>query len=142
VQAGTQDGRLCKKSDKTPMIADEDSYTGLDYVGSFLFGSGNTVGGPGGGSNYTGSVGDMAGTYGIGAQAIYNLTPNFDIGGGVAYIGATDADGPYGSNVIEVDVGARYRVNANLSFQAAGGVLFPDSGDTAWAAVWRARYSF
>lgn len=142
VQAGTQDGRLCGKSDKTPMIADEDSYVGLEYVASFLFGSGTTLGGPGGGSNYTGSVGDMTGTYGIGAQAIYALTPDFDIGGGVAYIGATDADGPYGSNVIEVDFGARYRVNANLSFQAVGGVLFPDKGDTAWAAGWRARYTF
>ena len=47
-----------------------------------------------------------------------------------------------GDNLIEVDGGFNYRVNANLSFQVHGGVLFPDQGDMAYGAGWRARYSF
>jgi hypothetical protein len=141
-QPGTQNGRLTKKSDKLPMIADEDSWVGLTYIGGWLFGSGTNIGGPTAGANYTGSVADMTGTYGIGAQVTYALTPDFTVGGGVAYVGATDAAGPYGDNVIEVDGGASYRVNANLSFQLHVGVLFPDKEDLAWAAGWRARYAF
>jgi len=142
-EPGTSNGRLTKDSDKLPMIADEDSYVGQDYVASWLFGDGNTLGGPSGhNTSYSGSVADMTGTYGIGAQAEYALTPNFSIGGGAAFVLATDAAGPYGDNVIELDAGAKYRVNANLSFQGLVGYLFPDKGDAAWGLGWRARFVF
>jgi hypothetical protein len=139
---GTQNGRLTKDSDKLPMVADEDSWVGLPYVAGWLFGSGTLIGGPGGGANYTGSVGDMTGTYGIGAQVTFAVTPAVSVGGGVAYVGATDAAGPYGDAVVEVDAGATYQVNANLSFQLQGGLLFPDSGDMAYALGWRGRFAF
>lgn len=141
-QAGTQNGRLTGDSDKLPMVADEDSWVGLTYVAGWLFGSGTGIGGPGGGSNYSTYVGDMTGTYGFGGQVTYALTPNFTVGGGVAYVGATDAAALYGDNIFEVDGGANYRVNANLSFQVHGAVLFPDKGDMGYGAGWRALYRF
>ena len=138
----TSQGRLTGDSDKLPMVANEDSWVGLTYVAGWLFGTGTGIGGPGGGSNYSTYCCDMTGTYGLGGQVTYAVTPDFVVGGGVAYVGATDAPGLCGDNLIEVDAGLTYRVNANLSFQVHGGVLFPDEGDMAYAAGWRARYSF
>ena len=84
-------------SDKLPMIADEDSWVGLTYVAGWLFGTGTGIGGPGGGSNYSTYCCDMTGTYGLGGQVTYALTPDFTIGGGVAYVGATDQGGFWGT---------------------------------------------
>ena len=81
-------------------------------------------------------------TAGFGGSASYALTPALSVGGGAAYVGATDAAGPYGDFVIEIDGGATYRFNPNLVFNLFGGVLFPDSGDTAWAVTFRTQYSF
>jgi hypothetical protein len=64
------------------------------------------------------------------------------LGGGVAYVGATDADGPYGTWAFEVDAGATYRFNPNLSFRLFGGFIEPDQGDLAWAVAFRTQYSF
>ena len=57
-------------------------------------------------------------------------------------MGATDAAGPYGDWVFEIDAGATYRFNPNLVFNLFGGVMTPDSGDTAWAVTFRTQYSF
>jgi predicted porin len=72
----------------------------------------------------------------------YNVTPAFNVGGGVAYVGATDAGGPYGDNLVEIDAGANYKFNANLLLQLFGGYLIPDKGDSAWALAWRTVYNF
>ena len=55
---------------------------------------------------------------------------------------ATDADGPYGDSLFEIDAGATYRFNPNLVFNLFGGVMLPDEGDTAWAITFRTQYSF
>ena len=60
----------------------------------------------------------------------------------MAFVGATDADGPYGSSLFEIDGGATYRFNPNLVFNLFGGVMLPDSGDMAWAVTFRTQYSF
>ena len=80
--------------------------------------------------------------YGFGASATYALTPALSLGGGGAYVGATDAAGPYGDFLIEFDAGATYRFNPNLVFNLFGGVMVPDEGDTAWAITFRTQYSF
>jgi hypothetical protein len=138
----SSNGCLRGDSDKLPMVADEDSWVGLTYVAGWLFGTGTGIGGPGGGSSYSTYCCDMTGTYGLGGQVTYAVTPDFTVGGGVAFVGATDQAALWGDNLIEVDGGFNYRVNANLSFQVHGGVLFPDLGDTAYGAGWRARYTF
>jgi hypothetical protein len=60
----------------------------------------------------------------------------------VAYVGATDAQGPYGDSLFEIDAGARYRFNPNLIFNLFAGYLIPDVGDEAWAVAFRTQYSF
>ena len=80
----TSQGRLTGDSDKLPMVANEDSWVGLTYVAGWLFGTGTGIGGPGGGSNYSTYCCDMTGTYGLGGQVTYAVTPDFVVGGGVA----------------------------------------------------------
>ena len=48
----------------------------------------------------------------------------------------------FGDNVIEVDAGATYQFNPQLSFQVVGSYLFPDQGDDAWALFWRSVFAF
>ena len=55
---------------------------------------------------------------------------------------ATDADGPYGNSMFEIDAGATYRFNPNLVFNLFGGVMIPDEGDLAYALTFRTQYSF
>ena len=64
------------------------------------------------------------------------------IGGGAAYVLATDAKGPYGDWLFEIDAGATYRFNPNLVFNLFGGVMIPDEDDLAWALTFRTQYSF
>jgi predicted porin len=85
---------------------------------------------------------DPSGTSGAGASVSYAVTPAFSVGGGVAYVFATDAAGPYGDSLFEIDGGATYRFNPNLVFNLFGGFLIPDSGDEAWAISFRTQYSF
>src|SRR5262249_34414647 len=111
---------------------------GGDYIAEWLFGN-ESIGGP--------SVGqlqyaDPTGTYGVGASVTYALTPALSLGGGVAYVGATDQEGPYGAWLFEFDAGAQYRFNPNLTFRIFAGVMEPDKGDMAWAAAFRTQFSF
>jgi hypothetical protein len=55
---------------------------------------------------------------------------------------ATDAEGPYGDALFEIDAGATYRFNPNLVFNLFGGVMIPDEDDLAWALTFRTQYSF
>jgi hypothetical protein len=137
---GVSPRRLPGDSDKLPVPESTASWFGGGgpYIAEWLFGN-STIGAPGiGQAQYA----DPTGTYGFGGSATYALTPAFSLGGGAAYVGATDQVGPYGDYLIEVDAGAVYRFNPNLVFTLFGGVMFPDSGDTAWGAAFRTQYSF
>jgi hypothetical protein len=131
---------LTKDSDKLPIPESGAGWFGGGgpFIAEWLFGN-QMIGGPSIGQVH---YADPTGTYGIGASATFALTPAFSVGGGVAYVGATDAAGPYGDNLIEVDAGAVYRFNPNLVFTLFAGAMFPDTGDTAWAATFRTQFSF
>ena len=84
--------RLTKDSDKLPIPESGAGWFGGGgpYIAEWLFGH-SSIGAP--------SVGqvqyaDPTGTYGLGGSATYALTPALSFGGGVAFVGATDADGP------------------------------------------------
>ena len=79
---------------------------------------------------------------GSGASVSYAVTPALSVGGGAAYVLATDAAGPYGDALFEFDAGATYRFNPNLVFNLFGGFMMPDEGDEAWALAFRTQYSF
>jgi len=132
--------RLTKDSDKLPIPESGGGWFGGGgpFIAEWLFGN-SSIGAPGiGQAQYA----DPTGTYGIGASATYALTPALSFGGGAAYVGATDQDGPYGSSLFEIDGGATYRFNPNLVFNLFGGVMIPDDGDLAYALTFRTQYSF
>jgi hypothetical protein len=129
---------LVKNSDKLPIPLGGASYNAGPYIAEFLFGN-VLVGSPGIGQR---QYNDMTGTYGLGASASYALTPQLSMGGGVGFVGATDAKGPYGDALIEIDAGVVYRLNANMTITGFAGYMIPDSGDAAWAALFRTQYSF
>jgi hypothetical protein len=131
---------LNKDSDKLPIPESGAGWFGGggDYIAEWIMGN-ESIGGPSIGQVH---YADPTGTYGLGAAVTYALTPALSLGGGVAYVGATDADGPYGTWAFEVDAGATYRFNPNLTFRLFAGVIEPDKGDFAWAAAFRTQYSF
>jgi hypothetical protein len=131
---------LTKDSDKLPVpIAGASWFSGgAPYIAEFLFGN-STIGNP-----FAGQVAyaDPSGTWGVGASATYTITPSLSVGGGVAFVGASDAAGPYGDSLFEIDTGANYRFNPNLIFNLFAGFLVPESGDDGWAVAFRTQYSF
>jgi hypothetical protein len=131
---------LTKDSDKLPIPESGAGWFGGGgpYIAEWLFGN-SSIGAPGIGQVH---YADPTGTWGLGASASYALTPAFSVGGGVAYVMATDADGPYGESLLEIDAGATYRFNPNLVFNLFGGFMIPDDGDEAWAVAFRTQYSF
>lgn len=133
---------LTKDSDKLPLPDAAASWFGGGgpFIAEWLFGN-SSIGAPGPSRGQL-QYADPTGTYGIGASVSYSVTPALSVGGGVAYVGATDAGGPYGDNLIEIDGGATYRFNPNLTLNLFGGYLLPDKGDSAWAFAWRTQYAF
>jgi len=130
--------RLNGDSDKLPIPVKGKSWGGVPFVAEALFGH-RTLGGPEiGQSLYQ----DPSGTWGVGGSATYALAPALSVGGGAAFVGATEDNGVFGDHVVEIDTGATYAYNANLSFQLIASYLIPDSGDDAWAVGWRARFAF
>jgi predicted porin len=111
------------------------------YMGEWLLGL-STIGNPGPNGVAGPTFGDPTGTYGLGASASYAITPDLSVGGGVAFIGATDAPGVWGDNAIELDAGLNYRFNPNVVFNLFAGYIFPDTGDNAYALAFRTQYSF
>jgi hypothetical protein len=136
----TANYNLTKDSDKLPLPISGASWFGGGgpYIAEWLFGN-SSLGAPGVGQV---QYADPTGTWGVGASASYAITPALSVGGGAAYVMATDASGPYGDNLFEFDAGATYRFNPNLVFNLFGGFLIPDSGDEAWAVAFRTQYSF
>jgi hypothetical protein len=131
---------LVKDSDKLPIPESGAGWFGGGgpYIAEWLFGN-SSIGAPSIGQVH---YADPTGTYGLGASATYALTPAFSVGGGAAYVLATDASGPYGDALFEIDGGATYRFNPNLVFNLFGGIMLPDEGDMAWAVTFRTQYSF
>jgi hypothetical protein len=132
--------RLPGDSDKLPVPNSTGMWFGGGgpYIAEWLFGN-SSIGTPGIGQV---QYADPTGTWGFGASVSYALTPAFSVGGGAAYVGATDQQGPYGDALFEIDAGATYRFNPNLVFNLFGGFLIPDAGDEAWAVAFRTQYSF
>jgi hypothetical protein len=129
---------LVQDSDKLPLPLGGAGYNAGPYIAEWLFGN-VLVGSPGIGQR---QYNDPTGTYGLGASATYALTPQLSLGGGVGFVGATDAKGPYGDSLIEIDAGVVYRLNANLTITGFAGYMIPDSGDAAWGALFRTQYAF
>lgn len=131
---------LTKDSDKLPIPESGSGWFGGGgpYIAEWLFGN-SSLGAPAIGQL---QYADPTGTSGAGASASYAVTPAFSVGGGAAYVFATDAAGPYGDSLFEIDAGASYRFNPNLIFNLFGGFMIPDSGDEAWALALRTFYSF
>jgi predicted porin len=132
---------LAGDSDKLPMpIAGAGWFGGGgDYIAEWLFGNAS-IGAPGVGQvNYA----DPTGTYGIGGSVSYALTPAVNFGGGLAYVGASDAGSTtWGDSAFTFDVGINYRFNPNLVIQGRAGYVIPDSGDDAWGLAFRTQFSF
>ena len=141
--AGSNTVRLTADSDKLPMPWQGGGWFngGGAYMGEWMLGL-STIGNPGPGGVAGQTFGDPTGTYGIGSSVIYALTPALSIGGGGAYIGASDQGGVWGDYVIELDAGLTYRFNPNVTFNLFAGYMFPDSGDDAWGAAFRTVFSF
>jgi hypothetical protein len=127
---GPSGGALTKDSDRLPLPVAGDSWGSVPYIGEFIMGA-ITLEQFGVG---TATDENPAGLYGIGAAVTYAITPGLRVGGGVAYIGATDAAGPFGDNALEIDAGLRWQVYPNLWVQLTAGYILPDKGDDAWAA--------
>ena len=137
--AAQSNGKITKDSDKLPIPDQADSWYTKPLIAEAFAGY-QTIGGPpNANSNF---YADKTGTYGIGTSALYAVTPALTLGGGVAYVGASDAKGPFGDNVFEVDGGLFYTINANLRFQGIISYLIPDEGDNAWGAIFRTQFSF
>jgi hypothetical protein len=131
---------LAADSDKLPLPDAGASWFGGGgpYIAEWLFGN-SSIGAPGVGQL---QYGDPTGTYGVGVSGSFSVTPAFSVGGGVAYVGATDAAGPYGDSLVEIDAGLVYRLNPNVTLNLFAGYLIPDQGDNAWAAAWRTFFVF
>jgi hypothetical protein len=135
--------RIAQDSDKLPLVHTGGSYFngGGPYMAEWLLGLSTTGNACPGGCGDT--FGDPTGTYGLGASVIYSLTPALSVGGGVAYVGASDADSPdWGASVVEIDAGLTYRFNPNTVMNLFAAYGLPDSGDDAWGVLWRTQFSF
>lgn len=136
-------GILPQDSDKLPLPIQGASWinSGAPFIGEGLFGY-QTAGGPGPPNNTAVQYADVSGTYGIGGSSTFAVTPTFTVGGGVTYVGATDAQGPYGDWVFDIDAGLIWRFNQNVTITGIGSYLIPDTGDEGWQLMFRTMFSF
>jgi hypothetical protein len=141
--------RLNRDSDKLPIPDTGTSWLGAPFVGEALI-HGRTTGNTSFGQPL---YNDVTGTWGIGASATYAVVPALSVGGGIAYVEASEKgtggapfprdNSIFDGRVIEFDAGILYTLNPQTSFQLVGSYLIPGSGDDdAWAVVWRALYAF
>jgi hypothetical protein len=149
--ASAANGILTRDSDKLPLPIDGASWLSAPFIAEALFGH-RTLGSPAVGQT---SYADQSGTYGIGGSGTFAVTPALSVGGGIAFVAATEDNGRFGDNVIEFDGGILYTYNANLSFQGVASYLIPEGcnlpsgaacpdsdGDSAWALAFRTRFAF
>ncbi|HEV8673303.1 MAG TPA: hypothetical protein VGX21_04595 [Methylomirabilota bacterium] len=137
--------RLCKDSDKLPIPIAGASWLGAPFVGEALNHS-RTTGNISSGQPF---YNDWTGTWGVGGSATFAVTPAFSVGGGVAYVRATETtnaaggdNGIFGDSALEIDAGVLYTFNPQLSFQLVGSYIIPDAGDDAWALYARSVFAF
>jgi hypothetical protein len=133
---------LTADSDKLPLPDAGASWFGGGgpYIAEWLFGN-SSLGAPAPSRSQL-QYADPTGTWGLGVSASYSVTPAFSVGGGAAYVMATDQAGVYGDSLLEIDAGASYRFNPNLTLNLFAGYLIPDTGDSAWAVAWRTQFGF
>jgi len=129
---------LNRDSDKLPVPIGGASWLSAPYVAEWMSGARTT------GDVFTNNplYNDPTGTWGAGVSGTFAVTPALSIGGGVAWVGATEDNGTFGDWIIEIDAGPTYRLNPQLSFQLVFAYLLPDEGDNAWAVLSRAFYAF
>jgi hypothetical protein len=132
-------GTLVGDSDKMPIVIAGTSWGSAPFVGEYITGL-RTLGSPA--VNNQGTYLDPSGTYGVGGSGIFAITPALSVGGGLAYIGATEDNGVFGDYAVELDAGLLYTYNSNLSFQFIGAYIEPEQGDGAWALGFRTRFAF
>jgi hypothetical protein len=134
-------GPLTKDSDKLPIPVTGSGWnnSGMPFVAEWLGGL-PTIGNPAVGQDL---YNDPTGTWGVGGSATFALTPALSVGGGVAWVNATDAQSPkWGDWVFEIDGGLIYRFNPNVTMNLLAGYLIPDENDSAWALAWRTQFAF
>ncbi|PYM64167.1 MAG: hypothetical protein DMD79_07070, partial [Candidatus Rokuibacteriota bacterium] len=130
---------LVRDSDRLPSPDDQGTWYTRPLIAEIFFGE-QTIGGPPEGTSPT--YAEKPGTYGVGGAAMLAITPSLSVGAGAAYVGASDAEGFFGKNLVEVDGGVFYTLNANLSIQGIAGYIFPDKGDNSWGAAVRTVFNF
>ncbi|HKZ75049.1 MAG TPA: hypothetical protein VJ259_00135 [Actinomycetota bacterium] len=130
--------KLNQDSDKLPVPIKRKSWIGAPFQAEALLGH-RTFGTPSLGQPFDQ---DPSGTWGIGASGLYPLTQAVSLGGGVAYVAASEHNGIFGDDAVEVDAGVLYSYNANLSIQVVGSYIVPEAGDGAWAVGFRTRFAF
>ncbi len=130
---------LTRDSDKLPIIIAGTSWFTVPFIAEYIFGL-PTLGAPGvaGATHY----GDPSGTWTVGGSAILPLSRALALGAGGAFVAASEGTGVYGDHAVELDAGALYTYNANLSIQLIAGYVLPDRGDDAWGVTWRTRFAF
>jgi hypothetical protein len=131
-----------RDSDRLPIPAAFDSWGQPQYIAEFLLGATTLA--------QFNDESDIAqrpnGTYGIGGSASFAVTPTFSLGGGVAYVGATDAaslpPAGFGDNAFEVDTGFSWRLATNVRADFVAGYIVPDQGDEAWGVGMLVAFRF
>jgi hypothetical protein len=137
--SGLSSGTLTGDSDKLPIVIAGTSWGSAPFVGEYITGL-RTLGSPA--VQNQGTYLDPSGQYGIGGSGTFAITPALSVGGGLAYIGATEDNGVFGDYAVELDAGLLYTYNSNLSFQFIGAYIEPEQGDGAWALGFRTRFAF
>jgi hypothetical protein len=141
--SGTSTATLTRDSDKLPTIIAGTSWGSAPFVAEYITGL-RTLGSPA--VQNQGLYLDPGGLYGIGASATFAITPALSIGGGVAYVGASETGNAlatvFGDNAVEVDAGLLYTYNSNLSFQFIAGYVVADQDDDAYGLSFRTRFAF
>jgi hypothetical protein len=135
-------GLLTKDSDMFPLPVKGDSWSGPLYIAESITGVEYLA-------NFgNGSPNDEApsGLWGVGGAVVFSVLPNLSIGGGVAYIGTSDAaanpPAGFGDNAVEIDGGAEYQLNPNINIRGLATYVIPDKGDEAWSLGTRLVFSF
>ncbi|PYM63745.1 MAG: hypothetical protein DMD79_07905 [Candidatus Rokuibacteriota bacterium] len=136
---GQNNSGLVRNSDRLPSPDDQGTWYTRPLIAEIFFGE-QTIGGPPEGTSA--QYAEKPGTYGVGGAAMLAITPSLSVGAGAAFVGATDRVGLFGKDIIEIDGGVFYTLNANLSIQGLAGYIFPDQGDNAWGAAVRTVFNF
>jgi hypothetical protein len=134
---------LTGKSDKLPLPITGAGYAAGPFIAEGILGY-PSIGGPGFNGATSVQYADPTGTYGIGGSALFAVTPQITVGGGLALIGASETNpgNVYGDNVIELYFVESAQDDPHLNIRTILSYLVPDKGDNAFGLTVRAQYSF